>query len=62
VAVLREPQISRHIGIRVAATSGVKMSKSSVNLIINILEVEKQDSVGWGKTEVLFTFKKKFGV
>jgi len=34
------------------------MSKSSVNLI-NILEVEKQGSVGWGKKEIPFTWKKK---
>jgi hypothetical protein len=31
------------------------MSKPSVSLILNILEVEKQGSVGWGKTKVLFT-------
>jgi len=36
----------------------MKMSKSSVDLI-KILEVEKQGSVGWGKKEIPFTWKKK---
>jgi hypothetical protein len=60
LTLLWEPQISRHIDVRAAETSGMQMSKFSVNLTINNLEVEKQRSVGRGEERNTVHVKTKF--